>query len=223
MTVALFALFGAGIASFLAPCVLPLVPVWLGVVAGSNRQGAVAATLTFVGGFALVFALLGVAAGAIGGVLTGRPVVIVGGSLLVLFGLSLLVPGRGPLAREFRPMHRFQQGAPFVIGVSFGAAWTPCVGPLLGTALGAAAADGRPLRSGLLLVAYSAGLGLPFVVASLGLTGVDRVMTWVQRRSHRIEVFAGLTLVLLGVLVVSNTYERLTGSISRVLPFVKGN
>ena len=223
MIVPYLALFGAGVASFLAPCVLPLVPVWLGVVAANARTRAVAATLSFVAGFACVFALAGVAAGAIGSWLSGRAVVIVGGALLIIFGASLLFTGRGPFRREIRPLQRFHQGAPFLIGVAFGAAWTPCVGPLLGAALGAAAAEGNPVRSGLLLLADAAGLGLPFVVASLGLSGTNSAMAWVQRHSAGIELFAGGLLIVLGLLVVSGTYNSVSGSLTRVLPFVKGN
>lgn len=217
------ALFGAGVASFLAPCVLPLVPVWLGVVAANARTRAVAATLSFVGGFACVFALAGVAAGALGAWLNGPTVTAIGGALLILFGISLLFNGRGPLRRNIRPLERFHRGAPFLIGIAFGAAWTPCVGPLLGAALGAAAAEGNPIRSGLLLLAYAAGLGLPFVVASLGLSGTDLAMAWVRRHSPRIELFAGGLMIVLGLLVVPGTYNAVSGSLTRVLPFVKGN
>jgi cytochrome c-type biogenesis protein len=192
------------------------------VVAANARDRALGATIGFVGGFACVFALAGIAAGLAGGLLSGRIVVVAGGALLIMFGLSLTLGSRGPLAREIRPLRRFQKGAPFLIGVSFGAAWTPCVGPLLGAALSAAAAEGRPVRSGLLLVAYAAGLGLPFVVASLGLTGVESAMAWVQQRSVAIEIAAGVLLTVIGLFVVSGTYSSVSDSLIRVLPFVKG-
>ena len=175
----LIALFGAGVASFLAPCVVPLVPAYLGLVVGESGDAgdpaqAVPATLVFVFGFAAVFAALGVAAGSLGSSLRDVQdwVQRVGGVLIVVMGLALLGVLRGRLWREHRFVHRLPRAGPlrpFVLGVAFGAAWSPCVGPLLSAALLVAADRADPWRGAALLLAYALGIGVPFVLASLGL------------------------------------------------------
>ncbi|MGH9010769.1 MAG: cytochrome c biogenesis CcdA family protein, partial [Acidimicrobiia bacterium] len=172
-------LFGAGVASFLAPCLVPLLPAYLGIIAGEAVEGrdpakAVQATLLFVLGFSLVFAGFGAAAGLLGSALTEVQdgVQRVGGVVVAIMGLVLLGIVRGPLARERRLIGRVGRMTgplrPVVVGVAFGAAWSPCVGPLLGAALTVAANTGDAGRGAVLLFAYALGIGVPFLVASLG-------------------------------------------------------
>ena len=172
-------LFGAGIASFLAPCLVPLLPAYLGIIAGEAVEArdparAVPATLLFVLGFSLVFAGFGAAAGLLGSALTEVQdgVQRVGGVVVAIMGLVLLGVIRGPLTRERRLIGRVGRMTgplrPVVVGIAFGAAWSPCVGPLLGAALTVAAASGNAGRGAVLLFAYALGIGVPFLVASLG-------------------------------------------------------
>lgn len=234
----LVVLFGAGVASFLAPCVVPLVPAYLGIVAteaGPARGGdagetapSVRATAVFVLGFAVVFALLGAAAGLVGGSLQGVQSAVqrVGGVLVIVMGLALLEVVRGPLASD----HRLLKAAPavtgpvrpFVVGVVFGAAWTPCVGPLLGAALTVAAASGQALRGTLLLVAYAFGIGVPFLLASLGLASSAAARRRLQRVAPVVQRIGGALLVVLGVLLVTGTYGHLTSYLARFSPGVAG-
>jgi cytochrome c-type biogenesis protein len=277
------ALFGAGIASFLAPCVVPLVPAYLGMItseagqaAGAVRVGgagaapagtapgttvgpgvgngsgfgggvrgaeagdpgvgveqraparAVVATLLFVAGFAVVFAGLGVAAGLAGSSLQAFQDGIerVGGVLVVLFGLAMLGVLRGPFARERRLISRLPSGGgrlrPVVVGVAFGAAWSPCVGPLLGAALVAAARTGDPLQGGILLFAYACGIGVPFVAASLGLASAPGALHRLTRLGPRLERIAGVLLVVLGVLLATGWYRHLSSYLAQLAPAVGG-
>ena len=277
------ALFGAGIASFLAPCVVPLVPAYLGMItsetgqaAGTMTEGgagaapagaapgttvgtavgtgfgsgagvrgavggdpavgverqaparAVVATLLFVAGFAVVFAGLGVAAGLAGSSLQAFQDGIerVGGVLVVLFGLAMLGVLRGPFARERRLISRLPSGGgrlrPVVVGVAFGAAWSPCVGPLLGAALVAAARTGDPLRGGVLLFAYACGIGVPFVAASLTLASAPGALDRLKRIGPRLERVAGVLLVVLGVLLATGWYRFLSSYLAQLAPAFGG-
>jgi cytochrome c-type biogenesis protein len=229
----LVALFGAGVASFLAPCLVPLLPAYVGMVAGEAGEGrdparAVGATLVFVLGFAVVFAGLGAAAGLVGSSLRGVQDAVqrIGGVVVAVMGLALLGLVRGPLGRERRlitQLPRAQGPArPFVVGVAFGAAWSPCVGPLLAAALTVAARSGQAGRGALLLVAYALGIGVPFVVASLGMASSPRLGDALHRIGPRVERLAGGLLVALGLLLATGAYDHLTSYLARFTPAVGG-
>ncbi len=228
------ALFGAGVASFLAPCVVPLVPAYLGLVVGESAiEGGdtarvVPATCVFVLGFATVYAALGVFAGGIGSSLDGVQTWVqrIGGVLIVLMGLVLLGVLRGRFAvTEWRPVKRLPSAGPlrpFVLGVGFGAAWSPCVGPLLGAALTVAATRAEPLRGGVLLLAYALGIGVPFLAASLGLAASPGAARSLRRAAPVVERVGGVLLVGLGVLLASGLYGHLTSYLARFTPSVGG-
>ncbi|MGH9222639.1 MAG: cytochrome c biogenesis CcdA family protein [Acidimicrobiales bacterium] len=232
-------LFGAGVASFLAPCVVPLLPAYLAVIAGEKADGdadgggaSVRATLIFVAGFALVFAVLGAIAGLIGSSLDRAQDAVqrVGGVLVIVMGLALLGVLRGRFLRERRllgeqgPRWAWLRGPlrPFVLGVAFGAAWTPCVGPLLGAALTFAAVSGEAGRGSLLLLAYAMGIGVPFVLASLGLASSPRVAAGLRRIGPPLQKVGGVAMVVLGVLLVTGAYGHLTSYLARFSPSVAG-
>ena len=233
MLAAAVALFGAGVASVLAPCVVPLVPAYLGIVVGESVEDAdaakaVPATVVFVLGFATVFTLLGVLAGFLGSSLDDVQdwVERIGGVLVLVFGLALLGVLRGPLGRERRLIERLPEGGgrarPFVVGVAFGAAWSPCVGPLLGAALVVAADSADPVRGAILLGSYALGIGVPFIVASLLLASWPGLTRWLQRVSGPLEKVAGGLLVLLGLLLLTGAYGQLTSYLARFTPTVSG-
>ncbi len=233
MTTDVIALFGAGVASFLAPCLVPLVPAYLGLIVGETTDArdtarAVPATLVFVLGFALVFATLGVAAGYVGSSLRGVQDVLqrVGGVIVVVLGLVLLGAVRGRLVQERRLVKRLPAiggpARPFVLGVAFGAAWSPCVGPLLGAALVVAAHGAQPVRGGVLLLAYAAGIGVPFLLASLGLAASPGAAARLRRAGPVLERVGGSLLVVLGVLLATGTYAHLTSYLARFAPSVGG-
>jgi cytochrome c-type biogenesis protein len=235
----------AGLASFLSPCVFPLVPGYLSYLAGTagmqiwderapgldyprnggpefGRQEQVARrreiplhALFFVLGFSLVFVALGATASSLGGFLRIHETVVrqVAGVVLILAGLQVAGVLRWmPLLRERRLA--IDRGDPALlksglIGVAFGAGWTPCVGPFLGAVLTMAATSGS-LRAGvLLLLAYSLGLGLPFLLTGLL---IDRLMPSFRRLSRfvpLITLLSGAVMALMGVLVLSGLFVRL--------------
>ncbi|HEX3540945.1 MAG TPA: cytochrome c biogenesis protein CcdA [Acidimicrobiales bacterium] len=220
-------------ASFLAPCLVPLLPAYLGIITGesaahADARQAVPATAVFVLGFATVFAGLGAAAGLLGSSLHHLQQVVqrVGGVIVIVMGLALLGVVRGPLLREARLLRAVPKVAgplrPYVIGVAFGAAWSPCVGPLLAAALTVAADSGQAGRGALLLLAYALGIGLPFLVASLGLASWPGLSGALRRAGRRIERVAGVLLVILGVLLATDTYRHLTSYLARFTPAVHG-
>jgi cytochrome c-type biogenesis protein len=227
------ALFGAGVASFLAPCLVPLVPAYLGMIVGESADSgdiaaAVPATIVFIAGFAAVFAALGIAAGTIGSSLSSVQDVLqrVGGVIVIILGLVLLGVVRGRVAQERRLISRLPNvtgsARPLVLGVAFGAAWSPCVGPLLGAALVIAAHGGEPIRGGLLLLAYAAGIGVPFLLASLGLAASPGIAERVRRIGPILERVGGVLLVALGVLLATGAYAHLTSYLARFAPSVGG-
>ena len=223
--------FAAGLLSFLSPCVLPLIPSYVGFLTGMSveeaeqRRGtAVLHGLWFVAGFSLVFVLLGAAASAVGHLLRDYQVWLgrAGGVLLILFGIYLLGVFRpAVLMREWRiqlahkPLGYFGSA---VVGFTFGAAWTPCIGPILGGILTLAATQ-TGLGQGMgLLAIYALGLAIPFLVTALAL---DRFLVWFQRfRPYIVWVdrIAGGMLIVLGILLVTDSFTLLAGYLQGLTP-----
>ena len=223
--------FVAGVLSFLSPCVLPLIPSYVGFLTGLTleelevRRGtALAHALWFVAGFSLIFIALGATASALGVLLLRSQVWIgrIGGGVVILFGLYLLGVLRPALLMRERKVQLARKplgylGSAFV-GVTFGAAWTPCIGPILGAILTLAAAQASVGHGAALLTAYSAGLALPFVVTALAL---DRFLAWFQRfRPYLVwvERIAGILLILLGLLLVTDRFTLLAGWLQGLTP-----
>jgi len=223
--------FLAGLLSFLSPCVLPLIPSYVGFLTGLTleelevRRGtALAHALWFVAGFSLIFIALGATASALGVLLLRSQVWIgrIGGGVVILFGLYLLGVLRPALLMRERKVQLARKplgylGSAFV-GVTFGAAWTPCIGPILGAILTLAAAQASVGHGAALLTAYSAGLALPFVVTALAL---DRFLAWFQRfRPYLawVERIAGGLLILLGLLLVTDRFTLLAGWLQGLTP-----
>jgi len=227
----------AGLASFLSPCVFPLVPGYISYLAGTAsdhaRRNVSPAQLRwqvalhavfFVLGFSLIFVALGASASSLGSTLRAHQLLLrqVSGVVLVLAGLQAAGLLRiMPLMRERRM--EVERGDPALlksglIGMAFGAGWTPCVGPFLGSVLTLAASNGS-LRSGvLLLLMYSLGLGLPFLLTGLL---IDRITPAFRRASRFIPILSllsGAVLVVVGMLVFSGTLVRL----AQYSPFLGG-
>jgi cytochrome c-type biogenesis protein len=229
----IIALFGAGVASFLAPCIIPLVPAYLGIIVGEvgdahDPARAVPATLIFIAGFTTVFAGLGALAGLLGSSLATfqHAVRVVGGILIIVMGLALLGFARGPLARERRLIPTLPKvtgvARPYIVGIAFGAGWSPCVGPLLAAALTIAARSGQVGHGTILLAAYAMGIGVPFLLVALGIASSPRLAAWLQSIGPGLERVAGVTLVVLGLLLATNTYVHLTSYLARFVPAVHG-
>jgi cytochrome c-type biogenesis protein len=224
--------FAAGVLGFLSPCVLPLVPSYIGFLTGMTfppdtgvrRRAALVHALLFVAGFSLVFILLGASATAVGRALNYYQVWVqrVGGALIILFGLVCLgAPHRGWLTRE-RRFHLERKPLGYlgsaVVGMAFGAGWTPCIGPVLGGILTLAAASTEVVRGVLLLAVYSAGLALPFLLAAVALESFfdwfqrfRRFLPWIMR-------ITGIMLVGMGLLLVTGEFTRLAGWLQGLTP-----
>jgi cytochrome c-type biogenesis protein len=224
---AYLAVFGAGIASFAGPCVLPLVPAYVAAISGDLPRGTrplMRDSAAFVAGFTAVFVALGMLAAAVGTALddaqawTAR----IGGSVIVVFGLVLLGVVRGPLGREARLGSPWREATgalrALLVGVTFGAAWTPCVGPLLGASLLVAARSGAAWRGAELLVAYALGVGVPFIAVSLSLASSPGLLRRIRTVARPMERAAGALMVVLGAALLTGKYATLIAPLARIVP-----
>jgi len=208
----------AGILSFSSPCALPLVPGYLGFMSGvsSGRGRTMLAATLFVLGFAFVFTALGWAAASATSILAGGGRELLGraaGVLIIVLGLFVIGLVRVPfLMREGRPLLERVRPGPagaFFLGVAFAVGWTPCIGPVLGSILLLASGQGTAVQGGLLLLIYSLGLGIPFLLAAAFLERFSGAAAWLRRRATPINAAAGTLLVAMGVLVFTGDLDRL--------------
>lgn len=235
MVAYIFALFGAGIASFLAPCVVPLVPAYMGMIAGEVPQKVegekvktpVVPTLLFILGFSLVFASLGAIAGAFGFALDDVKdfVKYAGGIILIIMGLAVLGAFKKVFGREKRLLPtvpkmkgKLNYFRPVILGVAFGAAWSPCVGPLLGASLSVAATSGQVVTGTIYLFAYAMGIGIPFLIVSLLLASYPQLIGKLARVSHKIEKVTAVLLIVLGLLLLTGGYDSIASYLAQFTP-----
>jgi cytochrome c-type biogenesis protein len=227
--------FAAGVLSFLSPCVLPLVPSYLSFVSGVGleelehgdgdvRRTAFIHSLFFVLGFSLVFLALGASATIVGRLLREYQVWIarIGGAVIVLFGLYLLGLRPGMFLQRERRVHLRDKPLGYLgstlVGITFGAGWSPCIGPILGGIL-TFAATRQTMTEGLVLLGfYSAGLAVPFLVSSLALSWFlatfDRFKKWIPW----VERISGLLLIGVGLLLMSGRFTALAAWMTRFTP-----
>lgn len=228
--------FLAGIASFLSPCVLPLVPGYISLISGVSidrlkegsmsgaRRAVIVNSIGFNAGLSIIFLALGATAGWIGASITSNPWVrIIGGIVIIGFGLQLI--GLLKISWLYKDTRFFSQEKPrgflgsMALGMAFAAGWTPCIGPILGGIIGLAATSGG-WRSGLLLSAfYSAGLAVPFLLTGLGINQFLGFYSKFRQHLHKVEVFSGVVLILVGLLVASGYSTLLASSkLASILP-----
>ncbi len=214
----------AGGFSFLSPCVLPLVPSYLSVVAaGGSRRMVLRNALGFVLGFSLIFLVLGASLGLLGQALREYRGVVttIGGGFVVLFGLQMLGALRLPwLGSGWAGINleRYGVAAPIAIGAAFATGWTPCIGPILGTILTLATGAGDAAQGIGLLMAYNLGLAIPFLLTAFAATPV---LAWARRHRNAHLWFnrvAGAVMVVMGLLVVTNTMTALNGYLIQITP-----
>ena len=233
------AAFIFGILSFISPCVLPLLPGYLSMMSGYSAadlsEGKVSTarmlrvTLLFVAGFTLVFVALGATATTLGRSLlrNNSTITVVSGWVVIFMGLFVavtaiwrprsLMPFMRERRADVRPS-RLGAFAPPVMGAAFGFAWTPCIGPTLGAILTVAATESTVKQGMVLLFVYSLGLGIPFVLAGIGITKLYGAFGWVKRHFVQISVASGLLLTGFGVLMITGHLTDLNQWFQKVMP-----
>ena len=223
--------FSAGLLSFLSPCVLPLIPSYVTFVTGlsledvqHSRRTALVHSLLFILGFTLIFLALGASATALGSVfLRYRDwITRIGGILVIIFGLYMLgVFNPAFLARE-RRVHLatkpFGYFGTVLVGIAFGAGWTPCLGPILGAILTYTMSEASLERGMVLLGTYSMGLAVPFLAASLAINHFLALFTRFRRHMVWVTRISGALLIFVGILLVSNYFTILAGMLQRFTP-----
>jgi len=218
--ISLLVAFSAGLLSFLSPCVLPLVPVYLASVCGPEILESQASrgrvpiffhSLSFVVGFAVVFIILGASAGLAGFALGSHLLTLkIAGSLLIVFGLFLLAALKFPwlnYEKRLTPSRGTTTGylRSFFIGAIFSLAWTPCVGPILGGILTLAWSSETAWRGAYLLATYSLGLGVPFLVIGATFDSIRPLLKHIHRYSTWSYIVSGLLLIAVGILILTNS------------------
>lgn len=229
--------FAAGLASFVSPCVLPLVPAYLSFLAGVSYDDVVAAkvgdavgrrvlgaALAFVAGFVCVFVALGASATLLGSLLLDHADVLekISGALIVLFGLNFMGLIRVPfLQRDARFHPKKLPAGPlgaFLMGFAFAFGWTPCVGPILGVILTLAAQSASLGHGVLLLAVYGAGLGAPFLIAAVALGPLMRGLVKIRSYFRAIEISIGALMVVTGAFIISGSLASVSGWLLRMFP-----
>ena len=229
-TPSFFLAFAAGLVSFVSPCCLPLVPGYLATVSGAQpgSPGGVNArvlgrSLLFVGTFSMLFVLLGLGATAIGSLLLDHRDTlntVAGAAIIAMGALFVASVFVARLNRDLRPRsiaERAGRGGPVVAGAAFALAWTPCVGPTLGAILGLAATQDGTARGGILLLVYSAGLALPFLLCAVAFNSATRGFGMLRRHYAALQVTSGVVLVAMGVLVLTGELFRLNIEVQQTL------
>jgi len=223
--------FTAGLLSFLSPCVLPLIPSYVTFITGLSledvqkaRRAALIHSLLFVLGFTLIFLALGATATALGQLLSYQRVWIsrIGGMLIIVFGLYMLGVFNVSIFSQERRVHIANKPVGYLgtllVGIAFGAGWTPCIGPILGSILTYAASSADMARGMWLLLAYSLGLAVPFLLAAVAVerfldffARMKRQMIWISRAS-------GVLMIVVGVLLVTNYFTVLAALLVEYTP-----
>lgn len=222
--------FIAGLLSFLSPCVLPLIPSYITYITGLSfadlqaehpshlvRQKTILHSMAFILGFTVVFVLLGASATFIGSFMHRHAILIrkIGGVLIVLFGIHVtgLVPVRMLLGEKRVSIRHKPAGyvGSFLVGITFAAGWTPCIGPILATILMVAATEEEVYKGILLLLLYSMGLGIPFLLSSLAMHQFLSLFNRFKKFIRTFEIVTGLFLIIVGILIYTNWLTRLSG------------
>ena len=214
--------FLEGIITFISPCLLPMLPIYISYFAGGGER-SVRKTLTgalgFVAGFTIIFMMMGALAGTVGSFLKSHQtaVNIISGLIVIFFGLNFLGVFKLNLFRGSRhnvireDMNFFSA---LVFGVIFSLGWTPCVGAFLGSALMLASQQGHVLQGVGMLLAYSLGLGIPFILSAVLIDYLKSAFNWIKQHYQVINIVSGGLLIVIGILMATGTLGRLLSLLS---------
>jgi cytochrome c-type biogenesis protein len=219
--------FGAGLISFLSPCVLPLVPGYISAVAGVTpgeirARRVLGPSLAFVASFSAIFITLGlIGQRALHGTLTGPTALKVCGALIIVMGvLFVLAPFVPRLGREWHVgqlMQRAGRGGPVLTGAAFALAWTPCTGPTLGAIISATGVSGSAAHGALLLAVYCLGLGVPFLVTGLAFGTATSAFAVIKRHYPVVIGAGGVVLISMGILIWTGEFTQLNITVNNWL------
>ena len=203
--------FLEGIASFISPCVLPVLPIYISYFAGQEyekKNKALINSIGFVLGFSIIFILLGVLASSLGSIILKYQniIKIVFGIVIVIFGLNMMETIKIPfLNKTIKPninKKEFNFISSTIFGILFSVGWTPCVGAFLGSALMMASTEGEVLKGSILLLCYSIGLGVPFIISSILIEKLKKIFTWIKEHYKIINTISGLFLIMIGIIMI---------------------
>jgi len=219
------AAFAVGFVSFISPCVLPLVPGYLSAVSGvslteikdrhQSTWRILLPAIVFCASFTVVFVVLGMTATSLGSVLRDSRGTLdkVAGAVIIALGVFfLLTPFVDRFNREWRPealISRAGSGGPLLAGAAFAVAWTPCVGPTLGSILTAASVSDTVAKGGILLLFYSLGLAVPFLLTAVAFTRATAAFRWLRDRYLIVTAVSGLVLIAMGILLFTGELTQL--------------
>jgi cytochrome c-type biogenesis protein len=214
--------FLEGIVTFISPCLLPMLPIYISYFAGGGERSTgrtLKCALGFVAGFTAVFMAMGALAGTLGSFLREyqTAVNIVSGLVVIFFGLNFLGVLKVNLFRGGqRSVDTVNMGffSALVFGAVFSVGWTPCVGAFLGSALMLASQQGHVLEGMLMLLAYSLGLGIPFIISALLIDTLKSTFNWIKQHYAIINTVCGCLLILIGILMATGTLGRLLNLLS---------
>lgn len=218
-----FILFLEGIITFISPCILPLLPLYISYFAGGNesytrggKSNALVNSLGFVLGFTIVFTLLGTFAGTFGNIIKGQSSIIIniiGGLVVVIFGINYIGIIKIPfLERNLKMNHEiknFKFLSSIVFGMIFAIGWTPCVGTFLGAALMIAVNSQDILKGTLMLLIYSIGLGIPFIICAILIDSLKDTFDLIKRNYKVINIISGVILVIIGISIMTGYLNKI--------------
>jgi len=214
--------FLEGIITFISPCLLPMLPIYISYFAGGGERSArktLTGAIGFVLGFTAVFVAMGALAGTVGSFLKSHQTLvnIISGLVVIFFGLSFLGVFRLRLFQGTRHTVNTQNMgffSAFVFGVIFSLGWTPCVGAFLGSALMLASQQGHVLEGMLMLLAYSLGLGIPFILSAVLIDYLKSAFSWIKRNYKIINTVCGCLLILIGLMMATGVLGKLLNLLS---------
>lgn len=209
--------FLEGIITFISPCLLPMLPIYISYFAGGGERSTnktLSGALGFVSGFTVIFMAMGALAGTIGSFLQEYKgaVNVISGLVVILFGLNFLGFFKLNLFRgSSKTIHSREMGffSAMLFGIIFSLGWTPCVGAFLGSALMLASQQGHVIQGMLMLLVYSLGLGIPFLISAVLIDYLKSAFNWIKKHYHIINTASGCFLILVGILMATGTLGRL--------------
>ena len=228
-----FIAFGAGLISFLSPCVLPLIPGYISYISGQSLQNILESKkinlfslILFCMGFSSIFVILGASASFLGNILLQNSefLRIIAGIIIIIFSLQLIGILKIPylnFEKRFDAKESKNILFPYVIGIAFGFGWTPCIGPILGSILALASIEETLSRAVVLLISYSSGLAIPFVLSGYLIQRFLLFSKNIKKNINLISKIGGITLLITGILILTNQLQVIGFYIIKIVPFMQ--